>query len=87
MAQVDGVLGKPYDQIKAPVFSPDSKSVAYQALQDNGSLMVVENVELGPYTSCWGDTRLAFDSITTLHFLANRNDGLYRVEVTIQPAN
>jgi Tol biopolymer transport system component len=84
-ALIDGVEGPRYDRILPPVFSPDSASVAYQALRGEDSLLVVDNVEVGPYANFFAISQLAFDSPTTLHFLASRDENLVRVEVTVDP--
>jgi hypothetical protein len=66
------------------VFSPDSQFVAYPALQGGDSVVVVEGIEFGPYSSLWGNSRLAFDTASTLHFVANREYDLFRVEIKIE---
>jgi Tol biopolymer transport system component len=84
LALVDGVPGKPFDRIRPPVFSPDSKSIAYRGLRDKDNYFVVDDTLIGPYSGFFGQSRCEFDSNTTLHFLANKENDIYRVEVTIQ---
>ncbi|MDY6831238.1 MAG: WD40 repeat domain-containing protein [Thermodesulfobacteriota bacterium] len=46
---VDGQKAEWYDDISTPVFSPDSKHVAYKALKSKKVFMVVDKKEHGPF--------------------------------------
>jgi len=82
-AVVDGVEGKEYDWVGAPVFSPDSKHVAYEAQRDGKLVVVVDGVEGREYNVFVEGSRLVFDSPIKLHFLVWRNNEIFLVEIEI----
>jgi hypothetical protein len=82
---VDGVESKPYDNVRPPVFSADSRQVAHLATRDDDFLLVVNGVELKPYEAFVGKPVVTFDGVTTLHALTARGRQMFRVEVEIKP--
>jgi hypothetical protein len=86
VAVVDQVEGKPYDNIKAPVFSPDGKYVAYEALYGEDNIIVTEGVEKA-YDAFVGDSELVFDGPNTFHAFTASDGEFFRVAVGIGPGN
>jgi hypothetical protein len=82
MVVADGVEGKRYDRVRPPVFSPDGRHLAYQAVRGTARLIVVDNVEFA-YDDIPDDATLVFDGPRTLHTLAVRNGRYLRVEFKI----
>ncbi len=70
---------------KSMLFSPDNRHVAYLSYKVGEVNVVVDGVELKPYTAFWGSSDLEFDSPTTLHLLAGREWDLFRVDATLAP--
>jgi len=84
---VDGTEGESYSHIyQQPVFSPDSRKIAY-AVQNAGSEMVVVNGTEGKhYNRIIGGimgSALTFDSPDSLHYLAQSGNDIYLVEQRI----
>jgi Tol biopolymer transport system component len=80
---IDGTEGKAYPHIyQQPVFSPDSRKIAY-AVQNAGSEMVVVNGTEGEhYNRIIGGilgSSLTFDSPDSLHYLAQSGNDIYLV--------
>jgi Tol biopolymer transport system component len=46
---LDGVEGKPYDDVKTPFFSPDSKHLAYVARRERAQYVVLDGIEGKPF--------------------------------------
>jgi len=86
-AVVDEVEGKPYEGIGlVPVFSPDSRHVAYVAQSGKGQCVVVDGREGKGYDSIvtiGGGTAL-FDSPRTFRYLAVKQKEIYSVEERIE---
>jgi hypothetical protein len=84
---VDGKEEKQYDVIvNPPIFSPDSKRVAYSATAGNKSFVVVDGKEGRGYDGIVvaGGGRIIFDSADSLHYLARKGDEIYLVEEKIK---
>lgn len=72
---VDGEEGKAYTDIGAPIFSPDSQRVAYEAQLGEKWIVVVDGVEGKGYDGFLRGSQIIFDSSERLHSLAiNGND-------------
>lgn len=83
---LDGKESRPYDLLGSgvPVFSPDSRHVAYWAFADDKWRVVVDGSEGRPYHSFPTGASIVFDSADRLHYLAEKEDGIYFVEETIK---
>ena len=79
---MDGAAGKEYDQIAkfGPVFSPDSKHVAYAARSGDKWVLVADAAESKGYGSFLADGALAFDDPTTVRALVETDGDILRVE-------
>ena len=83
---VDGIEGKQYDDIGAPIFSQDSQRVAYAAEIGDKCFVVVDGIEGKQYDAIKDiRERIIFDSPDSLHYLAAKGNSLYLVEETIIP--
>ena len=82
---VDGVEGKEYDGIAkgTPIFSSDSKRVAYRAQRGRKQFVVLDGVQGKEYEAFLRGSRLVFDRTTLLHTLGHRAGEFFRVEVDI----
>jgi hypothetical protein len=84
---VDEKPGKQYERVKsAPIFSLDSKHLAYAAMAGDKWLVVVDGNEGNRYDSLLAEFggRIVFDSPTTLHYLALKGHTIYLVEETLR---
>jgi len=84
---VDGKEGKQYDGIGTdPIFSPDSKWVAYVAQIGEKQFVVVDGKERKQYDSIVtiGGGRIVFDSSDSLHYLAFIKNNIYLIEERIE---
>lgn len=81
---VDGKEGKQYDRIGTgtPIFSPDSKRVAYGAQVGDKWFVVVDGREGQQYDAIVtvGGGRILFGSPDSLHYLAQEGAKIYLVE-------
>jgi len=82
---VDGTEGS-YEIIRDPIFSPNSRRVAYEALLAKKLLIVVDGTEKKAYDGIlsvgWKGT--ASISLNSLHYLARIGNRYYVVEESIQ---
>lgn len=76
---IDGQAGPEYDGIGTPVFSPDSKRVAYLAVKDKKCLVVIDG-QAGPEYGMIVKGGPTFQADGTLEYLAIKSSGLYRVK-------
>jgi hypothetical protein len=85
---VDGKEGKEYDGIVkgTPVFSPDSKHLAYMARRGGKWFVVIDGEEGKEYDGFLLGSKLVFDSPKSFHTLAIRGIEIFRVEVQIETA-
>ena len=69
----------------APVFSPDSKRLAYIAESKDKMVLVVDGVETKPYDGIFWGTRPVWDAPDRLHALMRLGSDLdaYIVEVQV----
>jgi len=83
---MDGKKGKLYDGVTGPIFSPDSKRVAYGAFLEGKGFVVVDGEEGKSYdgiiTSVGGG--IIFDSSDSLHYLAVKGSDVFLVEEKIK---
>ena len=83
---VDGQEGKEYKRrVGFPVFSPDSRRVAYTALLNEGSLgvVVIDGQEGSQYDAIIAPREgggVIFESPDQLHYIARRSSTFYLVE-------
>jgi len=81
---LDGKRGSDYEEILGPLFSPDGRHLAYAASAGGDAVIVVDEVPVTLERSTFPSfARLAFDSRSHLHTLAQRGHDLLRVEVEI----
>ena len=82
---VDGVEGSTYNGIGAggPIFSPDSKRVAYAANKGNKWIVLVDGVEGFDYDGIVKGAKIVFDSSNQLHYLAGKGSRFYLVDESI----
>jgi hypothetical protein len=82
---VDGLGGNEYEGIIVPIplFSPDSKVVAYAAQRAGKWVIVAGGVEGKEYDGLLKNGRLVFDSTTDLHTLAGRAGEFLRVNLSM----
>ena len=66
-----------------PVFSPDSRRVAFPAKRGKERFLVVDGRQGKTYSEFIARNRIAFDTPATVHALAMRNNELFRFEETI----
>ena len=65
----------------SPVFSPDSKRVAYDAQVGNKRVVVIDGKEGKAYDDLPRGSRIVFDSADSLHYLAMKEGrSVYLVE-------
>jgi hypothetical protein len=85
---VDGKEGKEYDGIAkgTPIFSPDSKHLAYLARRGEKWFVVIDGEEGKEYDGFLLGSKLVFDSPKSFHTLAIRGIEIFRVEVQIETA-
>lgn len=62
---LDGVEGRSYNELGDPIFSPESRHVAYRAVRNGRDLVVLDDIEGRDYNNVWGltfsaDGRLAY---------------------------
>ena len=82
---IDGEEGKRYDGIiSAPIFSPDSKRVAYLAVLGDKWFVVIDGEEGKRYDGFVRGGRIIFDSPDSLHYLAQKGSNIYLVEERIK---
>ena len=80
----DGIEGARYDEIEpSPVFSSNGKRIAYGAKRGKERFVVVIGKEGRPYDAvvALGESRIVFDSSSSLHYFALKGDDIYLVEV------
>jgi hypothetical protein len=82
-AIVDGVEGKHYDAAGGLVFSPDSQRLAYFAQAGDDWFVIVGGIE-GKHYSGLSQGSIAFDSASSLHYLALDGSKVYLVEETLE---
>lgn len=96
-AVVDGVEGKEYDLtiirdkhgtgfgtfIQPLVFSPDSRHAAYVAKQGKRLHVVIDGEESRDYDRVVRGSDITFDAPDRLHFVAQRDREVFRVEIRI----
>jgi Tol biopolymer transport system component len=91
---IDGVEGNPYDFINmAPVFSPDSKNIVYVAQVKDKEVLVCNGLQENSYDWIfseplnWGSVVLqstvTFDTLNSLHCLAESGNSILLVEKTV----
>jgi hypothetical protein len=82
---IDGALGRPYRSIvTAPVFSPDSRHVAFLAQRDDKRYaVVVDGEESQAYDDYAGEGKLVFDGPNLLRAVMIRGGEGLRVEIRI----
>ncbi len=80
---VDGEDGKEYDGILegTPVFSPDSRRVAYGARRRDKHLVVVDGVEGKEHDGFLRGSTIVFGNPRSLHTLAVRASELFRAHI------
>jgi hypothetical protein len=83
---VDGVEGRPYDEVNIPVFDPNSLLVAYIAQEDNKRFVVLNGQEGKRYDGIVtaGVENIIFDSPNNLHYLVIKDNSVYLIEETIK---
>ena len=79
---VDGEEGSAYDFVGFPVFSPDSQHIAYYVILGNRRFVVVDDDEGKEYVYIIKGN-IIFDSPTSFHYLAIKDNKIYLVEETI----
>ena len=81
---VEESKSSPWDDIGNPAFSPNSRHMAYMALQGKKWRLIVDGKEKGPaYDAFPADANVIFDSDTSLHTIAARDGKFYRLEVDL----
>lgn len=80
---VDGESGKEYDDVGGLVFSPNGKRIAYAATESSGKWRVMVDGKPGKY-NIMGGSGIVFDSPDSLHYLAEKDMGIYLVERKIK---
>ena len=81
-AVVDSIEGKQYDAAAGLIFSPDSQRLAYFAQAGDEWFDVVDGIEGRKYSGL-SEGGLAFDSASSLHYLALDGNKVYLVEETV----
>jgi Tol biopolymer transport system component len=84
---IDGAEEREHDAVVSlPIFSPDSRWVAYAAQDGNRQFVVVDGRAGNPYTQVIGPDavrRIIFDTPDSLHYLGLKGTTLYLVEETL----
>jgi hypothetical protein len=80
---VDEQQSKPYDSVGEPVFSPDGGHVAYVARLGEKWHVVIDGQARGEYNGILEGSKVKFDAVGRLHFLAGKGRTLLLVEATI----
>ena len=83
---VNGIEGTRYDEIDPPpVFSSNSRRIAYGAKRDEERFVVVNGKEGRPYDAivALGESGIVFDSSSSLHYFALKSDDIYLVEAKV----
>ena len=62
IAVVDTLLGKPYDEVSAPVFSSDSRHFAYTAKKGKNNLLIIDHKQNLMLDSLTSITSILFSS-------------------------
>jgi hypothetical protein len=82
---LDGIeMGKFTLLMSAPVFSPDSKTVAYCAKFSNGSAVIVNGRPGKKYDGVIKNSSLVFDDNDTLHYMALSGSNVYLVKEKVR---
>jgi hypothetical protein len=78
--------GPTYDWVSAPIFSPDSKKIAYVVQKDSKNLVVINGNEEKLYDRILitGDKHLNFNSKNRLFYVAMDRNKIYYIEKSIQ---
>jgi hypothetical protein len=74
---VDGQAGPEYSTVSCPVFSPDSRHVAYRARQGHAWVVVVDG-RPGPKCAALCAVGPTFDGDAAPGYLAGKDQWLYR---------
>jgi hypothetical protein len=72
-----------YAGVGHPLFSPDSRHLAYIACGSNDMFLVVDGVE-GKHYDFVQEQTLRFDSAKSLRYMAVQGDEIYLVQEIIQ---
>ena len=76
----DGVESKSYEDVYSVVYSPDSKKYVYTVKQNNHEFAIVDGNEGNYYDAILGGGLVFFDSDSTFHYIAIKDQKIYLVE-------
>ena len=65
-----------------PIFSPDSKRVAYRARSGNKDFIVIDGVEGQQYEAVL--SKIIFDNPNNIHYIAMSDKKIYLVEEVLE---
>lgn len=83
-AIVDGKWSKPYDDfISNVVFGPDGKHFAFIARRAGKNFLVVDGVEDKPIDKLFDNSRIVFDSPTSMHIVTGDGTSFYRLDAAL----
>jgi len=84
LVAIDGRPGAGYEAVVTPIFSPDSKRVAYEAVQRDKRFVVLDGKEGKKHEGLVRGSSVVFDSPVGLHYLARKGNGIYLTDERIE---